>query len=96
MNDYHLQDRGLDPNKLSVVKLEAYHAFDKFDCGNEDINDFIKNDALKEQSLWNNNTHIFIYDGEIIGFLTICCSSIKLKIEEKVNHKGLEQTSKIP
>lgn len=70
-------------NDVKVEKLSKIHKTDSFDCDDEDINEFLKEDALKWQEKKLTNTKIFIYNDEIIGFF--CCSgdSIKLQMDEK-------------
>lgn len=44
----------------------------EFDCGDEDLNDFIKNDALKNQNDWLSVTMVLENSsGKIAGFYTI-------------------------
>jgi hypothetical protein len=51
--------------------------------GENDINDFIKHDALKQQKMGLSNTYLFYYKSEIISFVTILADSIKLSNREK-------------
>lgn len=52
-------------------------------AGEIDINDFIKNDALKQQDMRLSNTYLFYYQGLVISFVTILADSIKLSNREK-------------
>ena len=66
-----------------MEKLTKIYNTKSFDCGDEDINEFLKKDALVYQEKGLAVTFIFVYQDEIIGFF--CCSgdSIRLKSVEK-------------
>jgi Acetyltransferase (GNAT) family. len=49
-----------------------------FDSGDEELNDFLKNDALKEQQLLLNRTHLCFYKDHIAGFIALAADSIRL------------------
>lgn len=75
---------------IRVEPLDLRHSLDSFDCGEADINDFLKNDALKGHELKTSRTHLFFYKEKVIGYVTIRNDSLKLKApEEKEEHKGL-------
>lgn len=49
-----------------------------FDCGNEVINDYLKNSALSDS---DNVTYLFVdISNNIIGFSTLCCSGIRYTV----------------
>ena len=65
-------------------KLTEKHDLSKFDCGADDLNDFLKNDALKQQKENLNVTQLVICDNEIIGFCSLLADTIKIKhIQDK-------------
>lgn len=68
---------------MKVEKLSKLHNTSSFDCGDEDINEFLKEDALKWQEKNLAVTNIFIYNEELIGFFCSSGDSIKLKTNEK-------------
>ena len=87
----------IDLSQVRVEKLSKLHNTGSFDCGDEDINDFLKKDALMWQEKKLATTRIFIYNEEIIGFF--CCSGdcIKLKTEEKEeDHLHTKPIKEIP
>lgn len=75
--------------------LSDKHDLSDFDCGDKDLNDFLKNDALAQQNARLNVTKLIMCDGNIIGFTSILTDGImikkirnekvKLEIKEKLN-----------
>jgi hypothetical protein len=80
---------------VKAERLAKYHDISRFDCGDEDINDFLKNDALRYQERKIATTTIFIHNDEIIGFFSAAADSLKLRLEEKesaeLDHKLLPE-----
>ena len=76
----------IDISQLKVVRLSKVYDLSKFDCGDKDINEFLKQDALIYQDKKITTTTLFIYNEEVIGFFSAAADSIKLKLEEKQNH----------
>jgi GNAT superfamily N-acetyltransferase len=56
-----------------------------FDCSDEDLNDFVRNDCFKYQDQCLSHTRLarLKADGRIVGFVTLLCDSIVLKTPEK-------------
>lgn len=81
--------------------LNEKHDLSEFDCGDEDLNDFLKNDALSQQNEKLNVTKLVMCEGKIIGFSTLLTDTIllrkindkeiRLKIKEKLR---IEKTNK--
>lgn len=75
--------------------LNEKHDLSDFDCGDKDLNDFLKNDALAQQNARLNVTKLIMCDGNIIGFTSLLTDGImikkirnekvKLEIKEKLN-----------
>lgn len=75
--------------------LSENHDLSDFDCGDKDLNDFLKNDALAQQNARLNVTKLIMCDGNIIGFTSLLTDGImikkirnekvKLEIKEKLN-----------
>lgn len=59
--------------------LTAEHDLSDFDCGDEDLNDFLKNDALAQQKEKLNVTKLVMYNGDIIGFASLLTDTLNLK-----------------
>lgn len=70
-------------NEIEVVLLSPVYDLSKFDCGDADLNEFIQKDALVHQKNALARTSLFIWKGQIIGFCSLCCDSIRLKESEK-------------
>ena len=66
-------------NNYYFENLTAEHDVSDFDCGDEDLNDFLKNDALELQNSGLNVTKLIIYDGEIIGYTSLLTDVLVLK-----------------
>lgn len=77
----------LDFSLIQTERLAGYHNLSKFDCGDDDINDFIKNEGIRYQEKKLTTTTIFIYNEDIIGFFSSAADSLKLKPPEKEEHK---------
>ena len=76
----------IDFSEVKAAPLSKIYDLSKFDCGDNDINDFLKNDALPYQEKKIASTTIFIYKDEICGFFSASTDSIKLKPDEKKEH----------
>lgn len=59
----------------------------KFDCGDEELNDFLKNDALSQQNAKLNVTKLVMCNGKIIGFSTLLTDTLLLK---KIKNEKLQ------
>lgn len=60
-------------------KLSNNDDLDNFYSISQDLNDFLKNDALKQQECMLNLTHLVKCDEEIIGFFSLLTDTLKLK-----------------
>ncbi|WP_296872205.1 N-acetyltransferase [uncultured Methanobrevibacter sp.] len=78
-------------NNYKFETLSEEHDLSDFECESEDLNDFLKNDALKQQKEKLNLTKLITCDGEIIGFVSLLTDSIKLKI---INENAVKITIK--
>lgn len=59
--------------------LTEEHDLSNFNCDSDDLNDFIKNDALDQQKEKLNLTKLCICDGQIVGFVSLLTDTIPLK-----------------
>ena len=71
-------------NKIDYEKIEIrlYNEkidLSKFSCDVEDLDEFLKEDSIKQQDYMLNSTYIAIYEKEVIGFFTISTDNIPLK-----------------
>lgn len=69
--------------------LSAKHDLSDFDCGDEELNDFLKNDALSQQNEKLNVTKLVLCEGKIIGYASLLTDTIILKKikDEKIREK---------
>lgn len=58
-------------NNYYIVKLNENHDLNNFSCGLEDMDDFLKSDALEQQNENLNVTYLAMYNHEIVGFFFI-------------------------
>ena len=63
-------------------KLNEDHNLDDFECESKDLTNFLKKDALIQQDMNLNLTHLVICDGTVVGYVSILTDTMKLKILE--------------
>ncbi|MEK6939539.1 MAG: GNAT family N-acetyltransferase [Nanoarchaeota archaeon] len=84
----------LDFSKIKVERLSRAYDVSTFDCGDADLNDFIKNDAFLYLEKKLATTILFFYEENVIGFVSLASDSLKLNLEEKerynIHQKKLE------
>ena len=66
-------------DKYKFETLTEKHDLSNFECGSDDLNDFVKNDALIQQQDKINITKLITCDDEIIGFVSLLTDTIPLK-----------------
>ena len=67
--------------------LNEKHDLSNFECDSNDLTNFLKNDALKQQDMNLNLTQLVICDNEIVGFFSLLTDTLKLKTLENNNLK---------
>jgi len=76
-----------DLKKVSILKLseENLRLLGDFDCGDDDLNSFIVDDALSQQKFLANVTYLFLSNGKLIAYCALSTDSINFteKFEEK-------------
>ena len=84
----------LDFSKVKAERLSKIYDVSKFDCGDDDLNDFLKNDAFIYQEKKIATTILFFYEENLIGFLSVAADSLRLNLDEKksydIHQKKLE------
>lgn len=69
---------------IQVLPIDpAVHNLVAFDCGDTDLNDFVRNDCQSYQEHCLSHTRVAVHDGVLVGFLTLLADSIILKTPEK-------------
>lgn len=64
-------------------KLSKNHDLSNFSCGVDDLDEFLKQRALKEQDENLSVTYLAIYNEHILGFISILNDNIEYKIVKK-------------
>ena len=67
--------------------LNEKHDLTNFECDSNDLTNFLKDDALKQQDMNLNLTQLVICDNEIVGFFSLLTDTLKLKTLENNNLK---------
>ena len=78
-------------NNFHFEILSEEHDLSKFKCASDDLNGFLKEDALKQQEMNLNITQLAICDGEIVGFVSILTDTLKIKT---IKDKSLKEEVK--
>jgi GNAT superfamily N-acetyltransferase len=74
---------------ISLADLEIIpfvsteHNVSGFDCGDDDLNDFLKTDAAKYQTDHLSHTRIVLLNGALVGYITLLTDCIILQTSEK-------------
>lgn len=72
-----------------IEKLQSRHAVDAFDCGNQDLNRFLQQYALQNQSSGASSTYVGLADQAVIGYYSLAVGSVEYgQAPERVT-KGL-------
>ncbi len=77
----------VDPSKLEPRKLTLESNLIGFDCGDNDLIDFLLHDALEYQENYLAHTTLLYFDGKLIGYYTLACDAIRLDVIEKKTFK---------
>lgn len=78
-------------NNYRFETLTKNHDLSNFECECNDLNEFLKNDALKQQKEKLNLTKLITCDGAIIGFVSLLTDSMKLKLlRDKVEKEKIK------
>lgn len=60
----------------TLVPLSTSAELDGFTCGNDDLDDFLKNDAFENQSAWLSATRL-LYDADnLVGYFTLTADTL--------------------
>lgn len=65
--------------KYYFETLTSEHNLSDFDCGDEELNKFLKDDALNQQNAKLNVTKLVMCEGRIIGYASLLTDKIILK-----------------
>jgi len=71
------------PEAILLARLSEKDDLASFNCENEDMNAFLKEDALAQQQMFLNSTILLFYEGNLAGYCSNMADSIKLSLTEK-------------
>ena len=69
--------------ELCINPLEKGHNLSSFSSSNEDLNDFLHNDACKSQEDLISRTYLCIWQSLLAGFFTLVTDTIEVKLVEQ-------------
>jgi GNAT superfamily N-acetyltransferase len=68
---------------LEIVDIDhGHHNLEGFDCSDDDLNDFVRNDCTKYHDQLLSWTKIALYQNRAVGFLCLSTDAISLGSEE--------------
>ena len=73
-----LKNSNLD-DELVVLPLDENDDLSSFNCISEELNDFLKNDALFDQKNLVNRTQLCFWNNELVGFFSLAADTIETK-----------------
>ena len=54
-----------------------------FSCGDDDLDDFLRTDAVRLQAQNVVRTYVALYEGEIVGYVALLTDAVELKPSER-------------
>ena len=54
-----------------------------FNCGDDEMNTFLREEAYAEQAMGMNTLFLFIIRGILVAFCSVCCDARPLKLKPK-------------
>jgi len=75
----------INPKAILLARLAEEDLLNlaNFDCGDSEMNHFLKEEAYKEQCAGLNSTVLLYYKGDLAAFGSVCCDSIPLSTKER-------------
>ncbi len=63
----------VDAQRLEIRRVRASDRaeLDVFECGDDDLNGFLRDDALRLQERNTVVTYLALYDGELVGYVSL-------------------------
>lgn len=69
----------IDDSEFVTFSLSKRTDVSSFHCTNSDLNDFLKNDALRNQEQLINKTYVCYYQNHLVGYFTLTTDTIQVK-----------------
>ncbi|MCM1484268.1 MAG: GNAT family N-acetyltransferase [Muribaculaceae bacterium] len=79
---------------MNLIKLSPQYNLSPFDCGDTDLNDFLKEDAINFSKLRIANTFILEDEGKIVAYF--CLLNDKISQQESSNNKWKKIKTEFP
>ena len=72
-------------SRLQIEKLSDSNIAitGQFDCGDQDLNEFLRDDALKHQKERIAATYLCFYEGEVVGYFSWLTDAIEINGKDK-------------
>ncbi|MDP1553066.1 MAG: hypothetical protein Q8M06_08640 [Methanobacteriaceae archaeon] len=64
---------------LEIIPLCNKHTLSEFNCGHDDLNEFLIEDSKEQMDIMVNVTHICSYKNQILGYMTLSTDKIETK-----------------
>lgn len=77
----------ISADDIVIEKLRKTHDLSTFDCGDDDLNDFVSNEAFLQMKAKLNVSYICIVNLEVAAFFTISADSIKINLDDLVKFR---------
>jgi N-acetylglutamate synthase-like GNAT family acetyltransferase len=77
-----LTENDIAPEELTEKILEEFDDLTAFDCSTDDpmkLDEFIHSEAIQFQKEKLGVTHLFLHNGQVVGFATLAMSEIEIK-----------------
>ena len=74
--------------ELCIIPPGKGHNLSPFSSSNEDLNDFLHNDALKSQEDLISRTYLCIWQSLLAGFFALVTDTIEVKLVEQEDGIG--------
>ena len=81
---------------FKIVRLDLEHRVQSFDCDDIDLNDFLKNDSLKQQEQLFGVTYLLQDQERTAAFFTLINDKIKLEEGQSRNYWNTQVGKNIP
>jgi len=88
---YSITTKDGKPHRISVVELgsDRLEEVKEFTCGVGEQDDYLRNNAWKEQKAGMNKTLLFLEDGIMLGYITYGVSRVRIKSEDYCKKLGI-------
>ncbi len=86
----------ISPGEVEVKEMSSYYGLQEFDCGDEDLNEFLKSDSLVYKQQLIAKTFIVIYQEKIVAFFSVMNDAIKLNLQETKQTRQLSRLHEYP